>query len=116
MIKYEVDNIVTGTVTGIEKYGIFINLENLYTGLVHISEISSGFVRNINDFVKIGEVIKVKVLEVNDEECHLKLSIKDIDYKLQKRNRVKIVETETGFFPLKNQLKAWTDQKIKEIS
>ena len=56
MSKYEIGQIVTCCVTGIEKYGIFVNLEEYYSGLIHISEISSQFVRNINDYV--DEVIK----------------------------------------------------------
>ena len=56
MSKYEVGNIVTGNVTGIEKYGIFVSLDEYYSGLIHISEISDNFVRDINKFVNIGEV------------------------------------------------------------
>ena len=52
--EYKKGNIVTGCVTGIEKYGIFVSLDNYYSGLVHISEISDSFVRNINDYVNIG--------------------------------------------------------------
>ena len=56
--KYAIGKIVTGKVTGIEKYGIFVNLDDYYSGLVHISEISDSFVRNIDDYVNIGEYIK----------------------------------------------------------
>ena len=75
--KYQVGNIVTGCVTGIEKYGIFVSLDNYYSGLVHISEISDSFVRNINDYVNIGETIKVKIIESNNNDFHVKLSIKN---------------------------------------
>ena len=47
MNKYEKGNIVVGQVTGIEKYGIFIGLDEFYSGLIHISEISKGYVKNI---------------------------------------------------------------------
>ena len=45
MLKYDKGKIVTGQVTGIEKYGIFVSLDEFYSGLIHISEISDGFVR-----------------------------------------------------------------------
>ena len=52
MEKYSKDEIIEGLVTGIEKYGIFVGLDEYYSGLIHISEISDDFVRNINNYVK----------------------------------------------------------------
>ena len=77
MSKYKVGSVVEGTVTGIESYGVFISLDEFYNGLIHISEISNGFVKNINDFVTLGETIKVKVVEVDEDLGQVKLSIKD---------------------------------------
>ena len=112
-MKYEKGKIVKGHVTGIESYGIFVGLDDYYNGLIHISEISENFIRNINDYVKIGETIKAKVVEVNDENFHVKLSIKNIDYKMNRRKKVKIIETEKGFTPLKENLNIWIKEKLK---
>ena len=49
MSKYEVGKIVIGCVTGVENYGIFVSLDEYYSGLIHISEISTKFVKDIND-------------------------------------------------------------------
>ena len=57
MNKYRKEQIVEGVVTGIEDYGIFVNIDNEYTGLIHISEISDDFVRNINDYVNKGDIL-----------------------------------------------------------
>lgn len=116
MSKYKIGEIVTGCVTGIEKYGIFISLDEYYSGLIHISEISSSFVRNIHDYVKIGETIKAKVLEEDDKNQHVKLSIKDIDYRINKKRRTKIVETEKGFDTLGIMLEEWIKEKISIIN
>lgn len=78
MSKYKVGSIVTGSVTGIEPYGVFVNLDDYYSGLIHISEISHGFVKNVNDYVNLGETIKAKVIDVDDDSFHVKLSIKGI--------------------------------------
>ena len=86
MPKYTKGKIVEGVVTGIESYGIFVSLDEFYSGLIHISEISNGFVKNIHDYVDIGDTIYVEIIGVNDEECHLNLSIKNINYK-KKNNR-----------------------------
>ncbi len=113
--RYQIGNIVTGCVTGIEKYGIFVGLDNYYSGLIHISEISDSFVRNINDYVNIGETIKVKILDFNNNDFHVKLSIKDIDYRINKRKRTKIIETSNGFSSLEKNLEFWMQRKEVEI-
>lgn len=111
----KVGSVVNGSVTGIEKYGIFISLDNNYTGLIHISEISESFVRNINDYVNVGEIIKVKIIDVDLENKHVKLSIKDIDYRISHKKRRKINETPTGFNSLKIKLEEWINEKNNKI-
>lgn len=113
-MKYEKGKIVKGHVTGIENYGIFVGLDDYYNGLIHISEISECFIRNINDYVKIGETIKAKIVDVDDDNYQIRLSIKNIDYKMNKRKKVKIVETASGFTPLKNNLNHWIQEKLEE--
>ena len=115
MKKYEAGELIKGQVTGIEKYGIFVNLGD-YNGLIHISEISDGYVRNINDYVKIGEEITVKVIDENDKMHHVRLSIKNIEYKSQKNGVHKIVETKHGFGTLDIMLKKWIESKLKELN
>lgn len=113
--KYQVGNIVVGCVTGIEKYGFFVSLDDYYSGLVHISEISDSFVRNINDYVTIGETIKVKIIEFKNDDFHVKLSIKNMDYRVNRRKRAKIVETPAGFSTLSKMLDFWIQNKKEEI-
>lgn len=108
-------DVVTVSVTGIEKYGIFVGLDEYYSGLIHISEISSGFVRNINDYVNFGETIRARILEVDEELLHVKLSIKDIDYRITKKKKIKIQETELGFSTLDACLERWISEKLAEI-
>ena len=66
MTKYKKGSIIEGSVTGIENYGVFVNLDDYYSGLIHISEISHGFVKDVNNYVNLGDTIKVKVVEVDD--------------------------------------------------
>ena len=72
MKKYQVGEKVTGCVTGIEKYGIFVSLDDYYSGLIHISEITDNYVRNIHDYINVGETIQAIVLEENEKEQHIK--------------------------------------------
>ncbi len=118
MTKYKKGKIVKGSITGIEKYGIFVNLDNYYSGLIHISEISKGFVKDINDYVEIGETIYAKVLDVDENENHIKLSIKDINYKIKnsKCETSSIKEVGTGFEKLDENREIWIKEKLKELA
>ena len=113
-MEYKIGDIIKGQVSGIEKYGIFINLEGSYSGLIHISEISSGYVKEVKDYVTVGEEIFCKVIEVDSVNKHLKLSIKDINYKTDGSSQ-KTSELAQGFMPLKEQLPIWTKEKLEEI-
>lgn len=111
---YKKGDIVEGIVTGIEDYGIFISLENDYSGLIHISEITQGFVTDINKYVKIGDSIFVYIVDVNQEAKHLILSIKNINYRYNDETKP-VKESIRGFLPLHQKLKEWTAEKIEEI-
>lgn len=116
MNQYKKGEIVTGCVTGIEKYGIFVSLDEYYSGLIHISEISDFFVKNPLDYVYVGETIKALVIDDSDlDSYHVKLSIKNIDYKFTKKKRKKIIETTSGFKTLQEALPGWIETKKEEI-
>lgn len=115
MEKYKPGEIILGCVTGIEKYGVFVSLDEYYSGLIHISEISNSYVRNIHDYVQIGESIRAKVIEEIPKEHKVKLSIKGIEYRVNKKNNQKIKETKTGFSTLKIMLEIWIHEKTLEI-
>ena len=115
MNEIKVGDIISVVVTGIQKYGVFVLINDKYDGLIHISEISSGYVKNINDYVKIKDKIYAQVVDIDKDNNKFKLSIKNIDY----RNDGKIIGEEddmaTGFEPLKEHLELWINDKIKEI-
>ena len=104
-------------ITGIQKYGAFALLENNdYNGLIHISEISYGYVKNIHDFMNVGDSIYAEVLNVDDDNKQIKLSIKDIDYKKDGVKLKRMAETKNGFQPLKDNLDKWINDKIRQIT
>lgn len=113
MSGLKVDDIVKGEVTGIESYGIFVKLEDDYSGLVHISEMSDRFVKDVNSYVKIGEEIHVEIKQINEDEKKCILSIKNINYRFDKNKKVR--ESVRGFYPLKKQLPIWIEEKTEEI-
>ncbi|MER1999282.1 MAG: S1 domain-containing post-transcriptional regulator GSP13 [Lysinibacillus sp.] len=118
--KYEVGDVLTGKVTGIQPYGAFISLDEHTQGLVHISEITYGFVKDIHDYLKVGEEIQVKVLEVDDSSSKISLSIRVLhevppqrkkEFAPRKTLQEKVDESDAnGFLSLKNKLQDWIDQ------
>ena len=59
--------IVEGVVTGITNFGAFIELPGGITGLVHISEVADTYVKDVNDFLKDRDKVKVKVINIDDK-------------------------------------------------
>ena len=115
MTRYRKGKIVKGAVTGIEPYGIFVSLDEYYSGLIHISEVSHNFVKDVHDYVGIGDIVYVEVLDVDEEQSQLKLSIKNIDYKRNTNiKKKKIIETSLGFKTLAYKLPIWIEENLKK--
>ena len=66
-MSIEVGEKVTGTVSGITNFGAFIDLGDRKTGLVHISEVSDSFIKDIKEVLKVGEQVTVKVMSIGDD-------------------------------------------------
>ncbi len=117
MNKIKEKDIIKVKITGIQKYGAFASIDNEgYNGLIHISEISYGFVKNINDYINVGDNIYAEVVNIDEDNKQIKLSIKDVDYKKSGIKLKRMAETKNGFKPLKDNLDTWINQKIKEIT
>lgn len=78
--------IVEGKVTDVMQYGVFVKLDGGKSGLVHISEVSRKYVEDINQVIKVGDVVKVKVISV-DENGKIALSIKKALSKEERKPR-----------------------------
>jgi len=89
-IKFpEEGELVIGTVTKVFPYGAFVKLDE-YTGkdgMIHISEISTKWIKNIGDYVKEGEKIVVKILKIDQTKGHIDLSLKSVKA-IQKKQRL----------------------------
>ena len=73
--KLAIDDTVTGVVTGVVDFGVFVNVEGI-EGLIHISEISWERVNNPSDYVKVGQTIEAKIIAIDKER--LSLSMKQL--------------------------------------
>ncbi|HHX51031.1 MAG TPA: S1 RNA-binding domain-containing protein, partial [Clostridia bacterium] len=85
-MSIEVGSIIEGVVTGITKFGAFVELPGGVTGLVHISEVADAYVKDVNDYLKEHEPVKVKVINI-DDKGKIGLSIKQTLPRNESRNR-----------------------------
>lgn len=77
--KFKVGDIVEAPVMRISQFGVFVSLDGGISGLIHLSEISSSMVKNIEDHVKVGETIKAKIITFDPTAKRIGLSIKALE-------------------------------------
>jgi S1 RNA binding domain protein len=87
-MSLEVGKKVEGKITGLAKFGAFIDLGDNKTGLVHISEVSDKFVEDINDELSIGQIVTVKVLSIGDDG-KIALSMRDKEQEAKQKEEQK---------------------------
>lgn len=112
--RVKIGDVIDVTITGIQPYGAFALLPDHTSGLIHISEISDKFVRSVENFVHIDEVIRVKVIDIDENNHQAKLSLKAVYHgnkrkykRAYKSPKEKIQETPLGFYPLQEKLPEW---------
>ncbi len=119
-MRYNVGDIVEGIITGIKPYGAFVYIDSKHNGLIHISEISDYFVKDVHTFVKINEKVKVKILDTGENDFHYKLSLKAVKANKARMMRKKHFHSQMpsstiGFASLQAHLDHWIEEASKEI-
>ena len=82
VLKFEdlqVGMILPGTVRNVIDFGAFVDIGVKYDGLVHISEMSNKFIKNPSEIVSVGDVVKVKVIKLDNERHKVSLSMKVVN-------------------------------------
>lgn len=89
-MQLEIGAVTEGKVTGITKFGAFVEIEKGLTGLVHISEISKSYIVDISKILKCGDIVKVKILSFENKK--LSLSIKQVQEESEEEKKENIFE------------------------
>ncbi|WP_101843203.1 S1 domain-containing post-transcriptional regulator GSP13 [Halobacillus sp. Marseille-P3879] len=117
--KFQEGQVLEGKVTGIQPYGAFVALDEKVQGLVHISEVTHGYVKDINEHLTEGDEVQVKILNIDEEKNKYSLSIRatqEAPKQEQRRPRKQAVakpqqeEASAGFNTLKDKLEDWIKQ------
>ena len=112
-------SIVEGKVTGIQPYGAFVQLDETESGLIHISEISNGFISDISSFVKVGDTLRCKVIDYDEKSHHARLSLKALTTTPRRRrinpNLRKPMKMKIGFESVGKALPKWIEEGLQEM-
>lgn len=116
---YEVGELVLGTVNQIRPYALFLDFEDGSRGLLHISEISDDYVRDIELFGSVGDVIKVKIIEIDPYNGFLRVSYKQVPveerYSTHDNSKKKVPQfDEADFSSLEKMLPIWIEETLKK--
>lgn len=110
-MEYKNGDIVYGIITSIIGYGAFVDIGE-YTGLIHISEFSDSYVKNIRDFVKIGDKVKLRIVEIDENSKRMKLSYKSLNK--TRGVRVEVPKYTLGFKTLHDYLPQFIQEQLKK--
>lgn len=107
-----------GRITGIQPYGAFVELETGNTGLIHISEIRTGFIENIHEALKVDEEVLVQVVDLDEFTGKASLSIRTLEeekHQFPRRRRFSSDRFNYGFAPLKRMMPIWTKEALQHL-
>ena len=85
--KFEVGSIIEGKVLKLKPFGAIVELDSSTQGLVHISQVANGFVQDINEHLKEGDIVKVKIINIDSENNKISLSIREAQPQQSSRPR-----------------------------
>lgn len=111
--QVKVGDIIEGKITGIKPFGAFVAIDNDTQGLVHISEVSHEYVKDINDALHVGDTVKVKITKIDEESGKISLSIRQTQPAPERPKRhsggprAKKSDDKAGFNTLEQKLKDW---------
>ena len=118
-MRYQVGQLIVGKVYNVKPYALFMSFEDGVTGLLHISEISDSFIRDIEKYGSVGDEIKVKILSIDKDNGFLRVSYKQVPpeemYSSHTNQRKVPTTSEDEFLPLKEKLDSWIKEAYENI-
>lgn len=116
---YQIGDLIVGKVNKVRPYALFLTFEDGTNGLLHISEISDSYVRDIEKFGIVGDEIRVKVLEIDPNNSFLRVSYKRVPeeekYNSHRFDKRMIPEFDSSdFHSLEEKLPEWIESGLKK--
>lgn len=118
---YRIGQKVRGIVTGIQPYGAFVSIDDETQGLIHISELKHGYIKEIGEIVSKGDEIDVMIMDIDEYSHKISLSLRSLQkpkyYPFANRKNISRYGKKTGigFKSIDDKMPQWTNQALKEI-
>ena len=117
---YKIGDIVTGKITGLQPYGAFVALDDDNQGLIHISEIKYGYIKNIKEAVSVGDLVQVKVIDIDEFSHKISLSMRALDhhqteYTHKRKKFFTNSKLTIGFSSLGASMENWVDESLDDL-
>ena len=116
-MKYEVGQLIVGRVEAVKPYALFLVFEDDVKGLLHISEISDSYIRDIEKFGTVGDEMRVKVLSIDEHNGFMRVSMKQVPeeerYSTHTNDKRHIPEVDNASFQdLEEHLPGWIQDTL----
>ena len=121
MTEFKIGDIVEGQITGIQNYGVFVGLSPTEQGLVHISECKHGYMNELSNQIKVGDKVKVMVIDIDEYTKKISLSMRVLmkltppPYPARTKKRAKRHLPDIGFSSVAKKLPEWIDSALQSI-
>lgn len=118
-MKYELGDLIIGKVENVKPYALFLSFEDGINGLLHISEISDSYIRDIERFGSVGDELKVKVLSIDEHNGFMRVSLKQVpveeQYSTHSNDTRHMPKVEEGSFKdLQEHLDGWIHDTLEK--
>ena len=119
-MKYKIGQILDGVITGIQPYGAFAALDEQTQGLIHVSEIQSGYTKNIQDVLHVGQQVKVQIIDIDEYSQKISLSRRTLEkqyvqHSYRKKRYFTNKNCKIGFKKIDQELPIWISEALKEL-
>jgi len=118
---YKIGQKVRGIVTGIQPYGAFVSIDEDTQGLVHISELKHGYIKDISEIVSKGDEIDVMIMDIDEYSNKISLSLRSLQkpkyHPFSNRKNISRYGRKTGigFQSIDKKIPEWKEQALREI-
>ncbi|MBK0348746.1 S1 RNA-binding domain-containing protein [Aerococcaceae bacterium zg-ZJ1578] len=121
MSEFKIGDIIEGEVTGVQNYGVFVGLSKDVQGLIHISECRHGYVTDFDHQFKIGQKVKVIIVDIDEYTGKISLSMRALNklntppFPARPKKRRKRYTPSIGFATMEKKLPHWINEAIENI-
>lgn len=119
-MNYQVGDLIIGKVASVKPYALFLSFDEDVKGLLHISELSDAYIKDIEKYGSVGDEIKVKILSIDDNNGFLRVSYKRVPEEERysthvNESRIYLDEGEKDFSILEKNLPIWIKETLKKV-